>query len=149
MNMKLPLGVHLFDSVWAVATRKELQFSIVCQIADRETRTIIPPVSLLQIPTSCIASNLYMSLSSSYEARSAFDLPDNNLDLLRHINISQIKMWLPFVESLPNTTKLTLSKTLKEIPRIPLHNLIDELQSVQKVDIEPSGWPLWAYICIA
>lgn len=31
LNTKLPMGVHLYDSVWAIASKTELQFSLVCE----------------------------------------------------------------------------------------------------------------------
>ena len=82
LNTKLPMGVHLYDSVWAITSKTELQFSLVCEQGSSETRTTKPTVHLLQIPASCIASNLYMTLSSSYETNSEFDLVDSNFGLL-------------------------------------------------------------------
>lgn len=146
LNTRLPLGEHLYDSVWAIASQKELQFSIVCQTGARETINIKPPVGLLKIPNACIASNSFMTLNSYYEIKSSFDLPDNNLDLLRHINISQTKIWLPLVETLPNSTKLPLPKALQQIPRIPLTDLINKMHYMQQVKRTTSTWPLAAYI---
>lgn len=149
LNTKLPMGVHLYDSVWAIASKTELQFSLVCEQSSSETRTTKPPVHLLQIPASCIASNLYMTLSSSYETNSEFDLVDSNLGLLKHINFSQALLWSPFLESLPNMTTVTLPKHLRDIPRIPLQHLIDKLHYMQKVNMKSSSWPIWTYFWIA
>lgn len=114
-----------------------------------ETRTTKPPVHLLQIPASCIASNLYMTLSSSYETNSEFDLVDSNLGLLKHINFSQALLWSPFLESLPNMTTVALPKQLRDIPRIPYQHLIDRLHYMQKVNMKSSSWPIWTYFWIA
>ena len=148
LNTRLPLGINLFGSVWAVASRTELKFSIVCQTGKRETRIIKPPVSLLKIPASCSASNAYMSLGSSYDASSSFDFPDSDMDLLQHINISQFRIWSPLIETLPNFTKISLPSSLKQIPQIPLDNLINELQYLETTGVQTSKWSVWTYIII-
>ena len=97
LNTKLPMGVHWYDSVWAIASKTELQFSLVCEQGVSETRTTESPVQLLQILVSCIASNLYMTISSSYETNSEFDLVDSNFGFLKHINLSQARLWSLFL----------------------------------------------------
>lgn len=90
-----------------------------------------------------------MTLSSSYETNSEFDLVDSNFGLLKHINLSQARLWSPFLESLPNISTVALPKQLRDVPRIPLQHRIDGLHYMQNVDMKPSSWPIWTYFWIA
>ena len=89
LNTRLPLGLPLFSIMWAIALQDELRFSFVCNESVSKTETITGPLSILEVPPSCVASNDYMVLSSLYTIKREYTISDTELDLLCHLNISQ------------------------------------------------------------
>ena len=118
LNTRLPVAIGLFNSLWAVASRNELKFSIVCNDGKSTIRVISPPIGILEVLPSCTATSDSVTLSSSYDTTSAYDITDSDLDLLRSFNISGFSGWAPLVESFPNFTKIALPKPLREIKTI-------------------------------
>lgn len=149
LNTRLPLGLPLFNSMWAIALQNELRFSFVCNESVSKTETVTGPLSILEVPPSCVASNDYMILSSSYTIKREYKISDTEIDLLRHLNISQFNIWSPFVQNFSNFTTIPLPEPLRQIQQIPLGSLINQLQTLHEIDYDGSnGWPTWAYVCL-
>ena len=77
-----------------------------------KTKTVVskPPIDVLEVAAACVASNDYFTLASSYQSRSGFEIRDQNLALLRSINVSQINVLEPLKERYPYFTKIPLPK---------------------------------------
>ena len=71
------------------------------------------------------------------------------LAYFKHINLSQARLWSPFLESLPNMSTVALPEQLRDVMKIPLQHLIDRLHYMQNVDMKSSSWPIWTYFWIA
>ena len=114
LNTRLPFGLPLFNSVWAIALQDELRLSFVCNESVSKTETVTGPLSILEVPPSCVASNDYMVLSSLYTIKREYKISDTELDLLHHL---QFNIWSPFMQNFSNFTTIPLPE-----PRVLARN---------------------------
>lgn len=143
LNTKLPFGIKLMKFLWGVVSHTELRFSVVCNNGQSVTKTTKPPIDILQVPAECIASNDFFTLTSSYTYNSDFKIKDQDLRLLRSINISQINVLQPLEEKHLNFTKIPMPKSLRSLEQIPLQSLISELESFQEITTDDNSIPNW------
>ena len=148
LNTKLPFGIKLMNFLWGIVSQTELRFSIVCNNGQSVSKTTKPPIDILQVPAECIASNDFFTLTSSYTYNSDFKIKDQDLKLLRSINISQINVLQPLEEKHLNFTKIPMPKSLGSLEQIPLQGLISELESFQEIVTDDNSMPYWVYFCI-
>ena len=73
-------------------------------------------------------------------------LIDPNQKLLEIRNDTLSRIWEPFVQALPNFTKLELPENLEQVDNIPMNDLILNLRGLRSVKVEDTSWPLWSYI---
>ena len=148
LNTRLPFAISLFNSLWAIATQNDLKFAIVCNDGTSRTELVKSPIGILEIPSICTASNDNMVLSPTFTEVHGYDILDGDIELLRHINKSQTKIWSALIENFPNFTKIDLPISLKQLDQIPLDSLISQLQNYRSIDEDASNdWPNWAYVC--
>ena len=150
LDTTLPTAIHLFQNKWAIASKKELRFSTVCHDESKDSQTSVakPVVDLIQLKQTCFAFNDFFTLAPTYiEGRSHFNIEDANEKLLTFKNISNMGIWKPFNTKFPSLTKVTIPKKLKDIPRVPMNKLIDELVDLQNVNLD-NGFPYWVGVLI-
>ena len=148
MNTRLPFAIKLMNFLWGVVSQTELTFSIVCNNDQSITKVTKPPIDILQVGAECIASNDFFTLTSSYIRTSDFEVVNEDLNLLRSINISQINVLSPLEIRYPNFSKITLHDSLKSIDEISMQNFISQLDNFQPIVKEIEKWPKWVYFCI-
>lgn len=148
MNTRLPFAIKLMNFLWGVVSQTELTFSIVCNNDQSITKITKPPIDILRVGAECIASNDFFTLTSSYVHTSDFEVVNEDLNLLRSINISQINVLSPLEIKYPNFSKITLPDSLNSIEQISMKNLISELDNFQPIVKETEKWPKWVYFCI-
>ena len=151
LNTKLPSAIKLMNFLWGIVSQTTLRFSIMCN--NDQTKTVVSkqPIDILEVRTACAASNDYFILASSYHSRSELEIRDQDLVLLRSINISQINVLESLNERYQNFTKIPLSKSLKSltpIKQISLRGLIAELDMTREIRVKDDAWPKWVYFCI-
>ena len=128
-----------------VVSQVNLRFSIVCKDNDQsKTVTLKPTIDILEVPATCVASSDYFTLTASYQKENDYDLRDQDLALLRSINISQLNVVKPLQERYPNFTKISLPKSLKPIKHISLDGLLAELNTTAEIMVKNDAWPLLA-----
>ena len=148
LNTKLPSATKLMGFLWGVVSQESLRFSIVCNNDQSKTITLKPPIDILEVPTTCVASSDYFTLTASYQKENDYDIRDQDLALLRSINISQLNVIRPLQERYPNFTKIPLPKSLKPIQQISLDGLLAELDTTAEIKIKNDAWPKWVYFII-
>ena len=154
-NAILPMGTYLTKGQWAIGTKEKLDFSVVCLgTAGRKTvrtqtkQSVSPPLGIIQLDTGCHAVNNFLSLPPYYLFEEQATIIDPNQKLLEIRNDTLSRIWEPFVQALPNFTKLELPENLEQVDNIPMNDLILKLRGLRRVEVEDTSWPLWAYILI-
>ena len=146
---KLPIAEYLSSGVWIIATRKRLQFSIICQGESRPSEKLVePPIGVINLPMSCTASNDYLSLPAYYQFDSVMKINDRFLSELQAYNFSALDIWSPLHTSLPTYNFSKIPPKLRAIKRMPIEPFIAELQGLGTI-IDEFGLPSWAYILMA
>ena len=112
---------------WLVATFQPLHFSVVCQNKSVTSVQINPPVGILHVKTSCIASNSFFSLISPFR----YQLNDTMTEFMRiQFDKIPLNLWRILQTSFPNILKIQIPDRLKDIRQIPMESLIRELHNV-------------------
>ena len=148
MGMRLPFAIKLMKFSWGVVSQTKLIFSVVCSSGQTFTEVTKSPIDILTVPAECIASNVFFTLTSSYVRTSNFEVENNDLDLLRSINISNVNV-NPLIIKYPNFSKLPLPESLKSIEQISMNNLISKLDNMQPIVVKEDKWPKCVYFSIA
>ena len=146
----LPFATFVGHNNWLIATSQPLQFSIVCHNNSITSIQINPPVGILNVKTSCVASNGFFSLVSPFDGRSKYQLEDTMADFM-NIQFDKIplNLWRPLQTSFPNISKIEIPGKLKEIKQIPMETLIRELHNLGSLQKKKYEMPSWVYVLIA
>lgn len=146
LDTKLPRAEFIGHGNWLVATSKLLHFSIVCHNKAVSSALINPPVGILHVQTSCMASNSFFSLVSPFDGRSRYKLKDTMSEFMtipfHKINLN---LWKPLQLKFPNMSEIRIPDKLKDNKQIPMGNLIRELHNVRPIQSEKQGVPSWVY----
>ena len=67
-DVVLPQAISISDGVWAVATQKEVELSMVCDGKTTKTK-VIPLLTMVELPLGCSAFGMSMSLPSPLLSR--------------------------------------------------------------------------------
>ena len=150
INTRLPSAHYLFNGQWAVASRTNLTFTIVChgKTGATPTITIRAPLDVLHLKQTCIGSNENMLLSSYFDGQSNYNVVNKEAEILQLSKISKSLIWAPLKRQLPNLTKMVLPDSLRKLKQIPLGQFIQSLTPLSKVNTETGGWPAWAMFSI-
>ena len=145
INTRLPSAYYLFNGKWAVASRTNLTFAIVCHGKTDSTPTITvrAPLDVLHLKQTCIGSNENMLLSPYFDGRSEY-VVNRETEILQLSKISKSLIWAPLKKQLPKLTKTVLPESLRKLKQIPLGQFIKSLTPLSKVEIKTGGWPTWA-----
>ena len=146
INTRLPSAYYLFNGKWAVASRTNLTFAIVCHGKTDSTPTITvrAPLDVLHLKQTCIGSNENMLLSPYFDGRSEYNVVNRETEILQLSKISKSLIWAPLKKQLPKLTKTVLPESLRKLKQIPLGQFIKSLTPLSKVEIKTGGWPTWA-----
>lgn len=147
----LPMANYISSGSWLVTTDSPLDFAIAChgsKYKNTFNKRIYPPLSILMLNETCTATNDYLTLLPFYNKESSYSIVDDSFTkLLHNYNITSRKLWKPFHNSLPKFNLTELPKELKDIKIIPMDNLINRLQNLQRIDVS-SKFPNWVYSLI-
>ena len=110
INTRLPSAYYLFNGKWAVASRTNLTFAIVCHGKTDSTPTITvrAPLDVLHLKQTCIGSNENMLLSPYFDGRSEYNVVNRETEILQLSKISKSLIWAPCKKQLPKLTKRVL-----------------------------------------
>ena len=80
IDTKLPMASSLFGNHWAIVTRDNLTFSLVCATGQSTTDVVHVhnPVGVISVPPSCVASNRVMLSSAHNQHQSHVSLTDRD-----------------------------------------------------------------------
>lgn len=151
INTRLPSAYYLFNGNWAIASRTNLNFAIVCHDDKKfmPSVTVKAPLDVLRLNETCIGSNDHMLLSQYFGGRSTFNVANKDRELLQLSRISKSAVWAPLMQRLPNLTKIKLPDSLQKLKQIPLDQFITSLAPLRNVELKHTGgWPLWAGILV-
>ena len=146
----LPFAVFVGHNHWLIATSQPLQFSIVCHYNSVTSVQMNPPVGILHVKTSCVASNGLLSLISPFDGRSKYQLKDIMSEFMKfEFDKIPLNLWRPLQTPFPNITKIEIPEKLRDIKLIPMGALIPELNKVGPLQNLNKGLPSWVYFLIA
>ena len=147
---KLPTAEFIGHENWLVATSQSLQFSVVCHNKYVTSVQVSPPVGILHVQTSCVASNSFFSLISPFDGRSKYELR-NTMSEFMNIRFDKIQfnLWRPLHATFQNMTSIKIPDRLKNIKSIPMETLIRELRTVRPLQSPGYELPSWVYFLIA
>ena len=90
----LPMAEYMSSGVWIITTQNQLQFSVICHDGRAVMEmTADPPIGVLKLPMTCVASNDHLTLPAFYQFDSVVPISDPLLNLLHSHNISSIDIW--------------------------------------------------------
>lgn len=154
-NAVLPAAQYISSGHWVVSARKLLKFSIVCLASNGQkspmtqmSRKMTSFVDIIRLKSGCHAANNYINLPPFYEFESRLPSNDPLRQLLEIRNQSKLRIWDPFIKTLPNFTKLEIPQNLKTIKQIPMNDLLFQLSGLGQVRVNNNEWPIWVYILI-
>lgn len=137
LDTRLPLALSLYNYRWAIVTTEQLRFSVVCGQDNNKvvTKIVNPPLSIIELPCQCTASNNYLSITSFCDQYSEVQVISDDDMFLQSVNFTESKIWQPFTQKFPNYTSIQLPPKLKDIGQIPMQHLISELENMKQVNI--------------
>ena len=147
----LPMAEYLTDVNWIITTQRKLVLSLVCQDNQGGVREIEvqPPLDIIQLPMSCLASNEYMSLMPYYQKERKFLVEDSISELLLNARVANATIWKPFHEKLPDFSAIQLPGRLQAVEKIPLRKLMAELSGQDGLVEDTTGsYPAWLYAVV-
>ena len=140
-NSILPKADYLFDGIWIVACQKVLKFSVVCPNYTKMV-TAYPPLDIITLEMACSGSNDYMTLIPYYHKESHHELSATVQSLQYLNNNTHFKLWGPFIDKLPNITRIEIPSKLRAVDKIPMNHLIEHLHGLRHVEKEQKE-PFW------
>ena len=110
-DVVLPQAISISDGVWAVATQREIDLSMVCDGKTTQTIKVIHPLTMVELPLGCSAFGMSMSLPPYYQAEERFEEKKSFSKLMENNLSDWAELWEPIVKRFP-------AVTLKKIPNI-------------------------------
>ena len=152
IDTKLPMASSLFGNYWAIVTRDNLTFGLVCATGESTTDVVQVhnPVGIISVPPSCVASNRFMLISAHNQYQGQVSLTDRDQLLLQTFNISNIDLWLPLKDHFPNATSISVKipELLPEVKRIGMGELIKRLSELQSGKQILPRWSIYKYLLV-
>ena len=149
---KLPKAIHFADDLYIVLTKEPMKVFISCTDDNSKKEIKIhPPVGILQLGKTCVATNKYLALVGYYENKLTFRVESEATRILQSYRFDG-QIWNKFEKvvskSLPNVT-IPIPKRLTALPEIPMDELVREVENLQKVKpLKSRKFPLWGYLLI-
>ena len=130
-GMVLPQAVAISDGIWAVAVRREIGLSKVCEGKETKGITISPPLSIIKLSLGCSAFGETLSLPPFYQAEEEFEESKSLLDIVKASRSNWTQLWEPIVTKFPNITLDKMPEILEPLKRINMNQLAEELRNIQ------------------
>ena len=137
-NSILPMAEHIKNGLWLVSTAVPLEFRITCDnqgILKGRNARVMPPIGLINLNQSCIATSDAITLPRYYE----FESTQTSRERFK-INKRNFTIWEPLEQvakpkfggdwDLPN---------LEDVEEIDMSNLVKTVRSIKRVKME-SNW---------
>ena len=102
------------------------------------------PMGFLELGVTCVATSDHMTLIASYNEkilRSNVSVTTPIDRLVNYQNLSSIRLWKPFHQTLPHVTEITLPSRLKEVRPVPMNKFLSQLQTWD--NLEPDANDDW------
>lgn len=146
-----PYAEYISQEHWIIVSDRKFQLSVVC-LNNTQRHSIIqirPPIEVIIIARSCVGSSDYFALLSPFNGKSTFEIKDSFIDLINtQVRRSQIHLWEPIYDILPNFSKISIPEELREIKEIPLDHLIMKLGEHRPVNFTSKEWPIWSFLLV-
>ena len=147
---QLPKVQFLADDVYLVMTKEVLKFYITCAVnSSKYEVTVLPPVGVIQLHKTCVASSTHFVVLGYYENKSS-KLVETNSKILRSFKYNS-KLWEDFNEKAVGNhsdIQIKLPKKLSGLVEMPMSSLISELKEMKKIKPTKTKFPLWGYFII-
>jgi hypothetical protein len=144
----IPMAKYISDGTWAISSHEPIKLNIICPKQNGLHTYAKPPLSLIKLDMSCLASSDHMTLTPYYRDESTFpvdnDLTDSILDYVQ----SNDTLWRPFQKILGSTKNLTLPSKLTSMRQIPMNHLITQLREMGRVTVT-KDWTFHDYFILA
>ena len=146
-NAILPMVAHVDQGLWLVSTQSPITFSVICDqkigsISGTKKRTKIihvkPPLDAVNLDPHCVANSDFVILPPYYKLKSVVHIRPNISDFFTSKNFS---LWQPLFDALPTFNYSWNLKPLEKVKELEMSELIDKIQSINKVHIaEKTEW---------
>ena len=83
LNFILPKGYHIIDGLWFIASQNILTLTVAFPWKQKETMIVNPPLGIIKLNMSCIATGYYLTLLSYYHNESKSNIQDQFTDNLK------------------------------------------------------------------
>ena len=131
-DVVLPQAISISDGVWAVATQREIDLSMVCE--EKTTQTI--KVTMVELPLGCSAFGMSMSLPPYYQAEEKFEKKKAFSKLMENNLSNWAELWGPIVKRFPTVTLKKIPELLKPVEKIGFEQLKSKLDTVRETGTE-------------
>ena len=128
----LPQAISICDGVWAVATQREIDLSMVCEGKTTQTIKVIPPLTMVELPLGCSAFGISMSLPPYYQAEEKFEKKMSFSKLMENNLSNWAELWEPIVKRFPTVTLKKIPELLKPMEKIGFEQLKAKLDTVRE-----------------
>ena len=148
-NVHLPRAVNLKDGIYAVSTKTSFSLRLTCQVPTKTSEfPVVPPLTIINLEITCSAHSQVITLLPYFTAQTTIHTKvEPFFAVLQETNFSEVKIWQPFVSSLPNFFMAKLPDTLKEADKIPMQEFLNRLGPLQKIEMGTKWhFPFWGKI---
>ena len=135
-----PTAQYLINGHWVVVSGETLTFKVICKGTDRSV--IIKtkrPLDIISLDTGCSAFSGQITLLPYFHQESKYNLTSS----LQKFNFHNLKLWRTLDLAFPNTSHIKIPKKLAIHDKIPVNDLINELNEVKGIADMPAGTPIW------
>ena len=145
-NSILPMAEHIKNGLWLISTAVPLEFRITCDsqgiLKGRNTR-VMPPIGLINLNQSCIATSDEITLPRYYQFESTQIDRENFRITKRNFTI-----WEPLEKvAKPKFGNDWDLPDLKDVEEIDMTHLVKTVRSIKRVKME-SNWKVSYTIAI-
>ena len=97
---------------------------------------------------TCVGSSDSITLTPYYQQESIFAVNESYLAWLTDYALSNISLWQPIDQILPELDPIKIPKQLEDIQEINMGPLISRLKKLRPIPKDKAGWPIWVYALI-
>ena len=134
----MPQAISLPDGMWAL--ERKLDLSQVCQGRPTLTIKATPPSTIISLPMGCMAFGKSITLPPFYQVEEKFKSSDSFLTFLNVSSGRWTDLWNPLVTPPLNVNLRRLPKLLENIEKIVLHDLVDQVETVDGEILPTGSW---------
>ena len=144
-----PRAQYLLNGHWVIVSNTSLTFKVICKGTD--TSGIIKtkvPLDTISLGIGCSAFSGQITLLPYYHKESKYNLTNSLEMFLKKFRINTLSLWRTLDVAFPNVSSIKIPKKLTIPTKIPINELINQLNNYNDISPMPKETPFWIYVIL-